>query len=109
MSDEEDNRQSGVKGESEACRGEFNPKKFLTPGKELDKKVDKYEGEMGVKHTVMKEEQAAFADWINNNLLSDAECRKLNVRKIICLYDLVMILRPIFLLYRTLVQTCTRN
>ena len=85
MSDEEDSRQSGDTGESEACRGEFNPKKFLTPGKELDKKVDKYEGEMGVKHTVMKEEQAAFADWINNNLLSDADCRNLNVRKTIFL------------------------
>ena len=109
MSDEEDIRRTGETEESEACRGEFNPKKFLTPGKELDKKVDKYEGEMGVKHTVMKEEQAAFADWINNNLLSDAECRKLNVRKTICSYELVMILRPIFLLYRKLVQTCTRN
>ena len=30
-----------------------------------------YLGEMGAKHTVLNEEQAAFADWINDNLKND--------------------------------------
>jgi hypothetical protein len=38
---------------------------------------------MGAKHTVLNEEQAAFADWINNNLENDKDVAhklKLNVR-----------------------------
>ena len=30
-------------------------------------------GEMGAKHTVLNEEQAAFADWINDNLKNDKD------------------------------------
>ena len=30
-------------------------------------------GEMGAKHTVLNEEQAAFADWINDNLKDDKD------------------------------------
>ena len=39
---------------------------------------------MGAKHTVLNEEQAAFADWINDNLGNDMDVEhklKLNVRK----------------------------
>ena len=38
---------------------------------------------MGAKHTVLNEEQAAFADWINDNLGNDEDVKhklKLNVR-----------------------------
>ena len=38
---------------------------------------------MGAKHTVLNEEQAAFADWINDNLDNDKDVEhklKLNVR-----------------------------
>ena len=38
---------------------------------------------MGAKHTVLNEEQAAFADWINSNLEKDKDVAhklKLNVR-----------------------------
>ena len=38
---------------------------------------------MGTKHTVLNEEQAAFADWINSNLEMDKDVAhklKLNVR-----------------------------
>jgi len=39
--------------------------------KQHDKDAEKIEGEMGAKHTVLNEEQAAFADWINDNLKND--------------------------------------
>ena len=36
-------------------------------------------GALGAKHTVLNEEQAAFADWINNNLNKDQDvAHKLN-------------------------------
>jgi hypothetical protein len=38
---------------------------------------------MGAKHTVLNEEQEAFADWINDNLGNDEDVKhklKLNVR-----------------------------
>ena len=40
---------------------------------------------MGTKHTVLNEEQAAFADWINNNLDKDKDVEhklKLSVRRL---------------------------
>jgi len=41
--------------------------------KQHDKDAEKIEGEMGAKHTVLNEEQAAFADWINDNLKNDKD------------------------------------
>jgi len=41
--------------------------------KQHDKNAEKIEGEMGAKHTVLNEEQAAFADWINTNLEKDTD------------------------------------
>ena len=41
-------------------------------------------GEMGAKHTVLNEEQAAFADWINTSLGNDKDVAhklRLNVRR----------------------------
>ena len=43
-----------------------------------------FTGVMGTKHTVLNEEQAAFADWINNNMDKDKDVThklKLNVRR----------------------------
>ena len=42
-------------------------------------------GALGAQHTVLNEEQAAFADWINNNLDKDKDVAhklKLNVRNL---------------------------
>jgi plastin-3 len=41
--------------------------------KQHDKDAEKIDGEMGAKHTVFNEEQAAFADWINDNLKNDKD------------------------------------
>jgi len=41
--------------------------------KQHDKDAEKIEGEMGAKHTVLNEEQAAFADWINTNMEKDKD------------------------------------
>ena len=58
--------------------------------------IIQFSGEMGTKHTVLNEEQAAFADWINNNLDKDKDVvhkLKLNVRvkrlKYFCLNFLI--------------------
>ena len=51
--------------------------------KQHDKNAEKIEGALGATHTVLNEEQAAFADWINNNLDKDKDVAhklKLNVR-----------------------------
>jgi len=47
--------------------------KTFKTSKQHDKDAEKIEGEMGTKHTVLNEEQAAFADWINNNLDKDKD------------------------------------
>eukprot|EP00092_Neocalanus_flemingeri_P000849 GFUD01000906.1.p1 GENE.GFUD01000906.1~~GFUD01000906.1.p1 ORF type:complete len:613 (-),score=215.60 GFUD01000906.1:166-2004(-) len=47
--------------------------KTFKTSKQHDKDAEKIEGEMGTKHTVLNEEQAAFADWINNNLEKDTD------------------------------------
>jgi len=45
--------------------------KTFKTSKQHDANAEKIEGVMGTKHTVLNEEQAAFADWINNNMDKD--------------------------------------
>merc|ERR1719402_1093203 len=47
--------------------------KTFKTSKQHDKNAEKIEGALGAKHTVLNEEQAAFADWINNNLNKDSD------------------------------------
>jgi len=47
--------------------------KTFKTSKQYDKDAEKIEGALGSKHTVLNEEQAAFADWINNNLDKDKD------------------------------------
>merc|ERR1719402_1289753 len=47
--------------------------KTFKTSKQHDKNAEKIEGALGAKHTVLNEEQAAFADWINNNLDKDKD------------------------------------
>merc|ERR1719410_147684 len=41
--------------------------------KQADKNAQKVEGDMGSVHTLLNEEQAAFADWINDTMASDKD------------------------------------
>jgi len=47
--------------------------KTFKTSKQHDANAEKIEGVMGTKHTVLNEEQAAFADWINNNMDKDKD------------------------------------
>ena len=81
--------------------------KTFKTSKQHDKNAEKYEGEMGTKHTVLNEEQAAFADWINSNLEMDKDVThklKLNVRLEGLRWFLFKIACP-----RTRGLTCTRR
>merc|ERR1719431_1461592 len=47
--------------------------KTFRTSKQHDKNAEKIEGAMGAQHMVLNEEQAAFSDWINNNLRNDKD------------------------------------
>jgi len=47
--------------------------KTFKTSKQHDKNAEKIQGALGAQHTVLNEEQAAFADWINNNLNKDSD------------------------------------
>jgi len=47
--------------------------KTFKTSKQHDKNAEKIQGALGSQHTVPKEEQEAFADWINNNLSKDSD------------------------------------
>merc|ERR1719495_1058085 len=47
--------------------------KTFRTSKQHDRNAEKIEGAMGAQHMVLNEEQAAFSDWINNNLRHDKD------------------------------------
>jgi len=56
----------------QSLQAEDVAKTFRT-SKQHDKNAEKIQGAMGAQHMVLNEEQAAFSDWINNNLSSDKD------------------------------------
>jgi len=56
----------------QSLQAEDVAKTFRT-SKQHDRNAEKIEGAMGAQHMVLNEEQAAFSDWINNNLRHDKD------------------------------------